>query len=107
MPDLPTGTVTLLFTDIEGSTIRWEHQSQAMHTALTRHGAILQSAIDSYSGTVFKTVGDAFYATFTSVPNALRAALTAQRELHAAAWHAAIGPLRVPTALHTGMPDVR
>lgn len=58
MPDRPTGTVTFLFTDIEGSTARWEHHRAAMHAALARHDAILQSTIELQGGQVFKTVGD-------------------------------------------------
>ena len=61
MTALPTGTVTFLFTDIEGSTTRWEHQRVAMQTALARHDAILREAIETHGGTVFKTVGDACF----------------------------------------------
>ncbi len=62
MVNLPTGTVTFLFTDIEGSTTRWEHQRVAMQAALARHDVILREAIEAHGGHVFKTVGDAFYA---------------------------------------------
>ncbi len=101
MADLPSGTVTLLFTDIEGSTTRWEHQRETMQAALARHDAILRAAIEAYGGDVFKTVGDAFYAVFTSAPDALDAALTTQRALASEAWDEG-GPLRVRVALHTG-----
>ncbi len=67
MAELPTGTVTFLFTDIEGSTTRWEHQREAMQRALARHDAILRTAIEAHGGHVFKTVGDAFYASDCSV----------------------------------------
>ena len=77
MPELPTGTVTFLFTDIEGSTTRWEQHRTAMQAALARHDAILRDAIETRGGTVFKTVGDAFYATFPNAPAALDAALAA------------------------------
>src|SRR3712207_89605 len=73
MPDLPTGTVTFLFTDIEGSTTRWERQPQIMQAALARHDAILREAIEEHGGVVFKTVGDAFYAVFMTASDALRA----------------------------------
>ncbi len=66
MAALPTGTVTFLFTDIEGSTTRWEHQRQEMQAALARHDAVLRHAIEAHGGMVFKTVGDAFYAVFTT-----------------------------------------
>jgi predicted ATPase/class 3 adenylate cyclase/Tfp pilus assembly protein PilF len=101
MRDLPSGTVTFLFTDIAGSTQRWEHDAEAMRSLLTRHDALLGAAIAEYGGVVFKTVGDAFYAAFTNAPAALDAALAAQRALFAEDWGAG-EPLRVRMALHTG-----
>ena len=71
MVDLPTGTVTFLFTDIEGSTSRWEQHRAAMQAALARHDALLRDAIDAHSGVVFKTVGDAVCAAFVTAPDAL------------------------------------
>ena len=68
MARLPTGTVTFLFSDIEGSTTRWEHGREAMQRALARHDAIMRDAIEAHGGHVFKTVGDAFYAVFTTAP---------------------------------------
>jgi class 3 adenylate cyclase len=59
-----TGTVTYLFTDIEGSTGLWERDAQAMHAALARHDEILRSSIEERGGYVFKTVVDAFCAAF-------------------------------------------
>ena len=106
MPDLPTGTVTFLFTDIEGSTIRWEQHREAMQAALARHDAILRQAIEAHGGHVFKTVGDAFYAAFATTPDALASALTAQRTLGAAEW-GETGALRVRMALHTGTAEQR
>ncbi len=107
MVPLPTGTITFLFTDIEGSTTRWEHQLEAMQAALARHDAILRGAIESYGGYVFKTVGDAFYAVFASAPDALRAAIAAQQALSAERWSEDLGSLRVRMALHTGTPELR
>src|SRR6266540_1928512 len=72
---LPSGTLTFLFTDIAGSTTRWEHQPQAMERALAHHDDLLRQAIDAYGGHVVKTVGDAFQAVFTTAPAALDAAL--------------------------------
>src|SRR3712207_3835257 len=92
MPDLPTGTVTFLFTDIEGSTTRWEQHREAMQAALARHDTILREAIEGHSGVVFKTVGDAFYAAFDTAPDTLQAALAAQRALHREDW-GDVGPL--------------
>ena len=76
MASLPSGTVTFLFTDIEGSTKRWEQHSEAMRAALARHDDILRSAIEANGGYVFKTVGDAFYAAFATAPAALAAVAT-------------------------------
>ena len=61
MPDLPTGAVTFLFTDIEGSTTRWEQHPEAMRAALARHDALLRSVILAHGGFVFKMVGDAVF----------------------------------------------
>jgi class 3 adenylate cyclase len=66
--------LTFLFTDIEGSTSRWESQHDAMAAALARHDALLRSAIEDHGGRVFKTVGDAFYAAFDEPADALAGA---------------------------------
>lgn len=102
----PTGTVTLLFTDIEGSTKRWEHVPQAMSGALMTHDLILRAAIEEHGGFVFKTIGDAFCAAFADPADALSAAVDAQRSLTAEAW-GDVGPVRVRMALHTGEPEHR
>src|SRR6266436_3021761 len=99
MPEAPTGTVTFLFTDIEGSTTRWEHHPEAMRTALARHDALLRSVITAHGGYVFKMVGDAVYAAFAVPTDAVSAALAAQRAVAAAQW-GEVGPLRVRMALH-------
>src|SRR5438309_931550 len=101
MAEVPTGRVTFLFTDIEGSTRLWEHHPEAMLAALGRHDALLRGAIAAHGGRVFKTMGDQFCASFATAPGALAAALSAQRALQAEAW-GEIGPLRVRMALHTG-----
>ncbi len=75
--NLPAGTVTFLFTDIEGSTRLWEETPEAMRLALARHDTLLRQAIEDNDGVVFKTVGDAFCAAFATAPNALAAALSA------------------------------
>src|SRR5947209_3363465 len=107
MSDLPSGTVTFLFTDIEGSTKLWEHHTAAMQAALACHDALLRQIVVGHAGHVFKTVGDAFYAVFSAAPDAAAAALAAQRALHAATWDARIGVLRVRMALHTGLAELR
>jgi len=102
MSDLPTGTVTFLFTDIEGSTKLWEKSPRGMQIALTRHDAILWEVIEEHGGSVFKTVGDAFCAVFPTALGALESALAAQRGLFSEAWGEEIGALKTRMALHTG-----
>jgi predicted ATPase/class 3 adenylate cyclase/Tfp pilus assembly protein PilF len=104
MAVLPTGTVTFLFTDIEGSTRLWERDASAMQSALARHDEILRSAIGERGGYVFKTLGDAFCAAFSSAPEALGAAISAQRALHAEEWEEGV-MIRVRMAMHTGAVD--
>ena len=81
MTDFTASTVTFLFTDIEGSTRLWERDAAAMQSALDRHDEILHDSIEGHGGHAFKTVGDAFCAVFASAPDALEAALEAQRIL--------------------------
>lgn len=107
MGNLPTGTVTFLFTDIEGSTTRWERHPASMQDAVARHDTLLKAVMDQYRGSVFKTVGDAFYVAFSSAHDALAAALAAQQALYAEVWPAEIAPLRVRMALHTGEAEQR
>src|SRR5215213_8328724 len=101
MTDLPTGTVTFLFTDIEDSTRMWERYPQAMSEALSRHDEILRTVIEANDGSVVKTTGDGVHAAFWTATEALEAALEAQRALVREEW-AEAGPLRVRMALHTG-----
>ncbi|MCA1728039.1 MAG: hypothetical protein LC751_01100, partial [Actinobacteria bacterium] len=79
----PTGTVTFLFTDIEGSTRLWERNAKAMQAALARQDEILRNTVEAHEGHVFKMVGDACYAAFAAAPRALEAALAGQRALFA------------------------
>src|SRR5215218_6668758 len=108
MSQLPSGTVTFLFTDIEGSTERWEHDRQGMAAAVERHIALLDAAIHAHGGVHFKTMGDALQAAFPTAPQAVAAALAGQQGLLAEDW-GEIGPLRVRMALHAGeaIPDDR
>src|SRR5688500_39155 len=101
VPDLPSGTVTFLFADIEGSTSLWERDRQAMTAAVARHTALLDAAVHAHGGVHFKTVGDAVQAAFPTAPAAIAAALDAQRALLAEDW-GEVGTLRVRMALHTG-----
>ena len=106
LPALPTGIVTFLFTDIEGSTKLWERQPDAMRHALARHDGLLRAAIGRHGGHVFKTIGDAFCAAFATAPDALAAARDAQQELGAAPWETD-APLRVRMALYAGAAENR
>jgi len=72
MNELPTGTVTFLFTDVEGSTKLWERYPEAMRATMARHDEVLREVMDSSSGYVFKTVGDAFCVAFSSAPTPWR-----------------------------------
>ena len=109
MPDLPRGTVTFLFTDIEGSTALWEQARAAMRSAVERQLAILQSLITAHHGVLYKTIGDGTQAAFASAEDAVQAAVAAQRALLDEAWADPPGPLRVRMALHAGEaePDAR
>src|SRR6266550_6249781 len=100
-PTLPSGTVTFLFTDIEGSTPLWERDPAAMRASVAQHHAIVRAAIDANDGHVFRIVGDAFEAAFALAAQAVQAAMAAQRNLAAANW-GDTGPLRVRMGLHTG-----
>src|SRR5512133_77881 len=106
MPDLPAGTVTFLFTDIEGSTALWERDRVTMQGAVERHLTLLRSAIAAHGGVLFKVVGDAVQAAFPTAPQATAAALAAQRTLLTEAW-GDVGPLRVRMALHTAAAEPR
>jgi class 3 adenylate cyclase len=105
-PALPGGTVTFLFTDVEGSTGLLEAWPAWYREALSRHHALLRDAVGAHGGTVFETVGDAAYAVFASPAAAAAAALGAQRALQQEPWGRA-GELRVRMGLHTGDAEVR
>ncbi|MGA7355374.1 MAG: FxSxx-COOH system tetratricopeptide repeat protein [Candidatus Cybelea sp.] len=103
---LPSGAVTFAFTDIEGSTARWERDGAAMQEAVRRHDAIVRGAIEQSGGHVFKTIGDAFCSAFARPEDAAAAMLAAQRTLILEDFSAVDG-LRVRAAIHTGTADKR
>lgn len=105
MPTIPTGTVTFLFTDIEGSTQLWEHFPGLMKTNLAKHDTLLRAAIEQNEGYVFKTVGDAFCAAFPTALDGISAAIAAQKSLAGENWGEAT--IRVRMGLHTGSADER
>jgi class 3 adenylate cyclase len=102
---LPSGVVSLLFTDVEGSTRLWAADPDAMSASLRLHDEILRRAVESRGGYVFTTAGDSFAVAFSHASAAVKAALTAQQDLAAASWP---GPeLRVRMGLHLGEAEVR
>ena len=101
-----TGTITFLFTDLEGSTRLWEQLPEAMKDALARHDAILRAAIEASGGHVVKATGDGMMAVFGSACDAAAASLAAQRDLAAGPW-AETGPLRVRMGVHAGQAEER
>jgi len=103
---LPSGTVTFLFTDIEGSTPWWEQHPEWMRRAFARQEAILREAAAAHHGYVYKMIGDAFQIAFDTALDALKAAIQAQRELQGESW-GEFGPLQVRMALHTGVTEER
>ncbi len=106
MRDLPTGTVTFLFTDLESSTRLWEDYPDAMRDALARHDAILRDAVESHDGHVVMMTGDGCHAVFAAAEAALGAAADGQRRLGAEPW-GPTGPLRVRMGIHTGAAELR
>lgn len=97
----PTGTVTFLFTDIEGSTRLWQNAPVAMPQALARHDALLRAAFEAHDGQVFATGGDGFAVAFPRAGDALAAAAEAQAVLEAEAWPPE-AVVRVRMGIHTG-----
>ena len=103
---LPDGTVTFLFTDVEGSTKLWEASRDAMGGALARHDALLRRSIVEHAGIIVKTNGDGFFAVFATAPAALLAAMSAQLATQSEAWpeHTKI---RIRIAMHSGTAELR
>jgi predicted ATPase/class 3 adenylate cyclase len=102
---LPSGTVTFLFTDIEGSTKLSQQYPDQMPALLARHHEILNRGIAAHNGFVFANVGDSFSAAFHGVGEAVQAALDIQRALHKEPWSPA--PIKVRMGIHTGMAQLQ
>jgi len=102
----PTGTVTFLFTDIEGSTRSWQADSEAMGRAVAAHDRLMRSCIEGAGGYVFALGGDSFAAAFQTVDAAVDGAASAQEALRAETWPTP-GPLRVRMGVHTGSAEQR
>ena len=104
-PLLPSGTVTFLYTDIEGST-KLAHQTRdAWEVLRKRHHGILRQAIEAHNGHVFQVIGDAFCAAFHTAGDAVRAAVKSQVDLQAENWGEA--PIRVRMGIHIGKAEVQ
>ena len=101
---MPSGTVTFLFTDIEGSTRLAQEYPGEISSLLRRHNEILRQSIEAWNGHVYQIVGDSISAAFASAVDALHAAIDAQRCLLNEAWVPA--PVRVRMGLHTGVTEL-
>ena len=84
--EYPTGTVTFLFTDIEGSTKLAREHPETWETARARHDDILRGVIEANNGFVFQITGDSFCAAFHKAGDALKAALKSQQDLQSEKW---------------------
>ncbi len=105
--NVPTGTVTFLFTDVEGSTRLWDQYPDAMSLALSMHDALLEKAVGESGGYVFSRAGDGWGVSFSSPTSAIDAALDVQRLLTSVPWPEPIDALKVRMGLHTGMSEER
>ncbi len=94
--------MTLLFTDIVGSSKLWERHADSMEAALTAHDAIVRDAVERNNGAIFKNVGDACCCAFARPLDAVRAAVAAQRALRAHAWPTGIDAISVRMGVHSG-----
>ncbi len=97
---------TFLFTDIEGSSLRWLKYRADMEKAVARHDTLIREAAAQFRGEVFKTAGDAFFISFKRPANAVKAAVAAQRALGREDW-SAVGGLKVRMAVHIGSAELR
>jgi class 3 adenylate cyclase len=108
MGSLPSGTVTFLFTDIEGSTKLWEQYPEAMKSALAKHDSILKEVVESNHGQIIKTTGDGIHAVFSTAIDAINASLDAQRSFQTSeVLEASEVLLRLRMGLHTGEAELR
>src|SRR3712207_4041435 len=108
MAELPSGTVTFLLTDVEGSTALWEEAPEAMRAALARHDVLFEDAISAHGGIHIRPrgEGDSRFAVFASAPDAVAAALAIQRAFEAEDWPTP-RPIQVRLGVHTGEAELR
>ena len=105
MAGIPTGTVTFLFTDIEGSTKLARQHREKWERLRERHHTILRSGVEAHNGYVFQIIGDAFCVAFHTAGDALRAAAKSQIDLHTENWGEA--PIKVRMGIHTGKAEIQ
>ena len=96
----PSGLVTFLFTDIEGSTRLSQDFPEKLQAALERHNQILKEALESNSGFIYDMIGDSFYCAFEKSIDAVNAAVAIQKELGKEKWDEAV--IKVRIGIHTG-----
>jgi predicted ATPase/class 3 adenylate cyclase len=106
MVELPSGTVTFLFTDLEGSTRLWEEYPEGMKGALARHDDLMRRLIEAHAGYVVKATGDGFHAAFGSADGAVAAAVAIQTALAAEVWPDGVA-MRVRMGVHVGETEER
>jgi predicted ATPase/class 3 adenylate cyclase len=106
VPRLPSGTITFLFSDIEGSTRAWDRAPDRMPGVLARHDQIVRAALARHGGYVFATGGDGFAVAFQRADAALAAAVDAQQEQRGEPWPEDL-PIRVRIGIHTGEAEER
>ena len=106
MANLPTGTVTFLFTDIEGSTRLLEALGEGYTSELDSHRRIIQDAVAAHEGHVVDSQGDAFFVAFSNASQAIAASITAQQALASHKWQPG-RPFRVRMGIHTGEPTLQ
>lgn len=108
MHNLPSGMLTFLFTDIEGSTVLWEQHPEQARTALKRHDEIVEDVVSRHNGVLVRPrgEGDSRFAVFARATDAVLGAAALQKALHTEPWQTP-APLRVRMALHTGEADLR
>ena len=99
---LPRGTVTFVFTDVEGSSALWERFPDAMRQAMELHDRLIKRAVRANRGVIFKTMGDGVACAFEDPADALTSTVELQRALKSAAWPADVGEIRVRIGIHTG-----
>ena len=104
--ELPTGTVTFLFTDLEVSTRLWDLEPDAMQAALARHDEILREGVAAHGGHVVKGRGDGVHAVFATADAAVRAAIDCELAMSVEQWTVS-EPLRARIGIHTGVAELR